>query len=92
MKKECWPDVAFEVSWEVCNKVGGIHTVIATKIPEMEKHYPEGTMYGTLPSFGMFIRHAENISISDSHFSCIEEDVRPPVVSEDVLGLKYPAP
>ena len=25
------PDFLFEVSWEVCNKVGGIHTVIATK-------------------------------------------------------------
>src|SRR5512145_2582394 len=26
-----FPDYLFEVSWEVCNKVGGIHTVIATK-------------------------------------------------------------
>ena len=25
------PDYLFETSWEVCNKVGGIHTVIATK-------------------------------------------------------------
>lgn len=25
------PDRLFEVSWEVCNKVGGIHTVLATK-------------------------------------------------------------
>lgn len=25
------PDYLFEVSWEVCNKVGGIHTVITTK-------------------------------------------------------------
>ncbi|MDR1056185.1 MAG: alpha-glucan family phosphorylase [Prevotellaceae bacterium] len=25
------PDYLFEVSWEVCNKVGGIHTVISTK-------------------------------------------------------------
>jgi phosphorylase/glycogen(starch) synthase len=25
------PDYLFEVSWEVCNKIGGIHTVIATK-------------------------------------------------------------
>ena len=25
------PDTLFEVSWEVCNKIGGIHTVIATK-------------------------------------------------------------
>jgi phosphorylase/glycogen(starch) synthase len=26
------PDYLFEVSWEVCNKVGGIHTVISTKV------------------------------------------------------------
>ena len=25
------PDFLFEVSWEVCNKVGGIHTVLSTK-------------------------------------------------------------
>ncbi len=25
------PDFLFEVSWEVCNKVGGIHTVVSTK-------------------------------------------------------------
>ena len=30
-KKSIRPDYIFEVSWEVCNKVGGIHTVIATK-------------------------------------------------------------
>jgi len=40
MKK---PDYLFEVSWEVCNKVGGIHTVITTKalnvVKELEDHY-----------------------------------------------------
>ena len=25
------PDYVFEVSWEVCNKIGGIHTVLSTK-------------------------------------------------------------
>ena len=29
--KNLKPDYLFEVSWEVCNKVGGIYTVIATK-------------------------------------------------------------
>ena len=29
--EELSPDYLFEVSWEVCNKVGGIHTVISTK-------------------------------------------------------------
>lgn len=33
------PDYVFEVSWEVCNKVGGIHTVISTKAPYMSKEY-----------------------------------------------------
>ena len=30
-KKTLQPDYLFEVSWEVCNKVGGIYTVVATK-------------------------------------------------------------
>ncbi|GAB4280025.1 MAG: hypothetical protein Kow0068_04150 [Marinilabiliales bacterium] len=30
-KERLYPDYLFEVSWEVCNKVGGIHTVVSTK-------------------------------------------------------------
>jgi glycogen phosphorylase/synthase len=36
-KKFVSPDYLFEVSWEVCNKVGGIHTVIATKALNLSK-------------------------------------------------------
>jgi phosphorylase/glycogen(starch) synthase len=36
-KKLVSPDYLFEVSWEVCNKVGGIHTVIATKAFNLSK-------------------------------------------------------
>jgi len=32
-------DPLFEISWEVCNKVGGINTVIRSKIPQIVKHY-----------------------------------------------------
>ncbi|MCF0172957.1 MAG: hypothetical protein HUJ91_04410, partial [Bacteroidales bacterium] len=31
------PDYLFEASWEVCNKVGGIHTVLATKALNLSK-------------------------------------------------------
>lgn len=31
------PDYLFEASWEVCNKVGGIHTVLATKSESLAK-------------------------------------------------------
>ena len=29
-----------ETSWEVCNKVGGIYTVLSTKAKTMEELYP----------------------------------------------------
>ena len=31
------PDYLFEVSWEVCNKVGGIYTVVATKALHLQE-------------------------------------------------------
>lgn len=38
-KKILKPDYLFEVSWEVCNKVGGIYTVVATKAPGIQTEY-----------------------------------------------------
>jgi glycogen phosphorylase/synthase len=35
------PDYLFEVSWEVCNKVGGIYTVISTKALTLVKEYKD---------------------------------------------------
>jgi glycogen(starch) synthase len=34
-------DFLFEVSWEVCNKVGGIYTVLKSKIPQTLKKYKD---------------------------------------------------
>ena len=35
------PDLLFEVSWEVCNKVGGIHTVISTKAQTVTRKFAD---------------------------------------------------
>ena len=35
------PDYLFEVSWEVCNKVGGIHTVISTKAQTVTRKFAD---------------------------------------------------
>lgn len=40
------PDYIFEVSWEVCNKVGGIHTVISSKSATMVEEW--GDNYFTI--------------------------------------------
>jgi len=35
------PDYLFEVSWEVCNKVGGIYTVLSTRANILQKIYKD---------------------------------------------------
>ena len=33
--------VFFEISWEVCNMVGGIHTVLASRVPDVQQCHGE---------------------------------------------------
>lgn len=35
----------FEASWEVCNKVGGIYTVLSTKAKSMQELHPDKTIF-----------------------------------------------
>lgn len=35
-------DIFFEISWEACNKVGGIFTVLSSKARQMQKYYKSG--------------------------------------------------
>lgn len=39
------PDLLFEVSWEVCNKVGGIYTVLSTKAKTLQKLYKDKIIF-----------------------------------------------
>lgn len=41
-------DMVFESSWEVCNKCGGIYTVITSKVPLMQAHYDTYILIGPL--------------------------------------------
>lgn len=38
-KKQNRPDYVLEISWEVCNKIGGIYTVVSTKAPLMQESF-----------------------------------------------------
>ncbi|GHT29358.1 glycosyl transferase [Bacteroidia bacterium] len=39
------PDFLFESSWEVCNKVGGIYTVLSTKAHTLQAIYPDRIIF-----------------------------------------------
>lgn len=38
-------DLMFETSWEVCNKIGGIYTVLSTKAKTLQKLYKDKTIF-----------------------------------------------
>ncbi len=39
------PDYVFEISWEVCNKVGGIYTVLSTQAKALNTIYGDALIY-----------------------------------------------
>ena len=57
--------------------------------PEQEKAYPEPSMFGILPSWGLYVRHAKDLAFRDIKFSLEKEDARPVIVLEDVAGAEF---
>lgn len=39
IKRQLTPDYIFEASWEVCNKVGGIYTVLSTRAKTLQENF-----------------------------------------------------
>ncbi|MDR0973470.1 MAG: glycogen/starch synthase [Prevotellaceae bacterium] len=39
------PDYIFEASWEVCNKVGGIYTVLSTRAKTLQERWPDRIVF-----------------------------------------------
>ncbi|MFC2487288.1 MAG: glycosyltransferase [Alloprevotella sp.] len=39
------PDVVFETSWEVCNKVGGIYTVLSTRAKTLQEQFHDHLIF-----------------------------------------------
>lgn len=58
-------------------------------VPEYPDHYPEFSMFGELPAWGAFIRHAADIRMSDVRLHLSKPDFRMPVVLDDVQGAHF---
>jgi hypothetical protein len=56
-------------------------------IPENEREYPEFTMWGELPAWALYIRHAEDVKIENSTFTLAAGDFRPAIVADDAPRL-----
>ncbi|MDR3457202.1 MAG: glycosyl hydrolase family 28 protein [Verrucomicrobiae bacterium] len=54
------------------------------KVPEQPEKYPEISMFGELPAWGFYLRHAENIRFNNVRMRTKTGDARAAVVLDDV--------
>jgi hypothetical protein len=57
--------------------------------PEQENAYPEPSMFGMLPAYGFFVRHARGIELTNVEVGFMQEDRRPAFVLDSVDGADF---
>jgi polygalacturonase len=67
---------------------GGTRADAERAIPELEGTYPFYKMFGMLPAYGFYVRHAEGIRMENVKVCTVRDDFRPPYVFDDVSGLE----
>src|SRR5579863_24481 len=72
---------------------GGREDWIRGEIPEQEHSYPEAKMFGRLPAYGLYCRHARRIHINGFDLTGAGGESRPPfffddVEDSDIAGLR----
>jgi len=58
-------------------------------LPEKAAAYPEFSMFHELPAWAIFVRHAQNINVSNADLSCIKKDHRTAIVLVDVHSSQF---
>jgi len=53
-------------------------------IPEKPTSYPESTMFGTLPAYGLFCRHVKGLHLQNIRVNTTAPDLRHAIVFDDV--------
>lgn len=70
-------------------KGGGTKADAAREVPENEKSYPEPSMFGVIPAYGFYVRHAKGITFDNVDVSFEQTDERPAFVLDDVKDAAF---
>src|ERR1019366_2325511 len=70
---------------------GGVSPVPAAP-PEYAGQYPENTMWGNLPAYGYYFRHATGVTFTNCFTSAASADARPWIATSDVASLAVIGP
>ncbi|MDP3445879.1 MAG: glycoside hydrolase family 28 protein [Ignavibacteria bacterium] len=58
------------------------------KVPEKISDYPEFSMFGELPAWGIYVRHAKDLKFKNVKLSYKEFDFRPALVFDDAKNIE----
>ena len=59
-----------------------------SSVPEKIDDYPEFTMFGELPSYGLYGRHVRGLTLNNVNFRLKDSDFRPKYIFDDVEGIR----
>ena len=68
---------------------GGTTKQADRNVPEDENDYPEPSRFGTMPSWGMFVRHVKGLEVSNVELGVMKPDLRPAFVLDDVKRAEF---
>jgi polygalacturonase len=68
---------------------GGRAADAQRQLPENADHYPEPSMFGVTPAYGLYVRHARNLQVHHADLRSVSREGRPPVVLDDVDGAGF---
>jgi polygalacturonase len=57
-------------------------------VPEREAMYPEPSLFGVLPAYGFYVRHAAGVRFDGVEVGFMSTDTRPPFVLDDVRDVE----
>ena len=58
-------------------------------VPERENGYPEPSMFGLTPAYGLYARHVKGLSVHHVEIGYAQEDKRPPFVLDEVADVSF---
>ena len=73
----------------VVHRGGGSAEDAALQPPENETAYPEPSMFGQTPSYGLYARHVRGLELRDVDMNVAAPDQRPPIALRDVIGAVF---
>ncbi len=73
----------------ILSQGGGTTAQATIQLPEDESKYPEPTMFGATPAYGLYVRHLNGLSINNVEIKTEKPDVRPAVILDQVNGAEF---